>query len=187
MQSEKDFVTVLQTPEPEEILFSVPAEMPEVKAQQRSVTKTTAQEVIPPRPAFDMGMEEYDKLQEIYRQLVKQKNAVPTCEKEIEQLQQELSVCKGAFQGKRRKELQEQIGDKKQRIANMKQRLGDIVKVHGYSSVDDFMRVYHHAKADYADYTKRLKTWGNKYGMKYVEQQFDERRKSCLHNSKGSR
>ena len=188
VQSEKDFVTVLQTPDPEEIFFSVPAEVPEVKAKQRTVTKPTAQEeVIPPRPEFDMGMEEYDKLQEIYRQLVKSENAVLICEKEIEQLQQELSVCKGVFQGKRRKELQEQIADKKQRIANMKQRLGDIVKGHGYSSVDELMRVYHHAKADYADYTKRLKVWGNKYGMKYVEQQFDERRKSCLHNSKGSR
>lgn len=187
-QSEKDFVTVLQTPDPEEILFSVPAEVPEVKAKQRTVTKPTAQEeVIPPRPEFDMGMEEYDKLQEIYRQLVKQENAVLTCEKEIEQLQQELSVCNGVFQGKRRKELAGQIVDKEQQIANMKQRLGDIVKVHGYSSVDDFMRVYHHAKADYADYTKRLKAWADKYGMKYVKQQFDERENSCLHNSKGSR
>ena len=162
--------------------------MPEVKAKQRTVTKPTAQEeVIPPRPEFDMGMEEYDKLQEIYRQLVKQENAVLTCEKEIEQLQQELSVCNGVFQGKRRKELAGQIVDKEQQIANMKQRLGDIVKVHGYSSVDDFMRVYHHAKADYADYTKRLKALADKYGMKYVKQQFDERENSCLHNSKGSR
>lgn len=179
VQSEKDFVTVLQTPEPEDILFSVPAEVPEVKAQQRSVTKPTAQEeVIPPRPEFDMGMKEYDKLQEIYRQLVKSENAVLICEKEIEQLQQELSVCKGVFQGKRRKELQEHIVDKEQQIQNMKQRLGDIVRGHGYSSVDDFMRVFYHAKADYTDYTKQLKVWTDKYGMKFVEQQFGQRQKS---------
>ena len=43
-----------------------------VKAQQRTVTIPTAQgEVIPLRPEFAMGMEEYDKLHEIYRQLVK--------------------------------------------------------------------------------------------------------------------
>lgn len=175
VQTEKDVVTVSPTPEPEEILFSAPTDTPKIKEQQRTVTKPTAQEeVIPPRPEFDTGMEEYDKLQEIYRQLVKQENAVLTCEKEIEQLQQELSVCKGVFQGKRRKELEEQISDKEQQIETLKQRLGDIVKVHGYSSVDDFMRVYHHAKADYADYTKRLKIWADKYGMKFVKQQFKE-------------
>lgn len=179
VQTEKDVATILQTSEPEEIPFSAPADTPEIKAQQRTVTKPTAQEeVIPPRPEFDMGMEKYDKLQEIYRQLVKQENSIFTCEKEIEQLQQELSVCKGVFQGKRRKELQEQVGDKKQRIANMKQRLGDIVKVHGYFSVDNFMRVFNHAKADYTDYTKRLKAWADKYGMSFVKQQFEQQQKS---------
>lgn len=179
VQAEKDVVNVSQTPEPEEILFSVPVEVPEVKVQPRTVTKpTTQEEVIPPRPEFNMSMEEYDKFQEIYRQLVKQENAVLTYEKEIERLQQELSICKGVFQGKRRKELEEQISDKEQQIETLKQRLGDIVKVHGYSSVDDFMRVYYHAKADYADYTKQLKVWADKYGMKFVEQQFEQRQKS---------
>ena len=181
VQTEKDVVTVLQTLEPEEILFSAPTDTPEIKAQQRTVTKPTAQEeVIPPRPEFDIGMEEYDKLQEIYRQLVKSENVVLICEKEIKQLQQELSVCKGVFQGKRRKELQEHIVDKEQQIQNMKQRLGDIVKGYGYSSVDDFMRVYHHAKADYDDYTKRLKQWADKYGIKVVEQQFEKQHKSFV-------
>lgn len=83
--------------------------------------------------------------------------------------------------------LQEQIGDKKQQIANMKQRLGDIVRGHGYSSVDDFMRAYRHAKADYTDYTKRLKTWSDKYGMSFVEQQFEGKEKSYLHKSKTGR
>lgn len=179
VQAEKDAVTVSQTPDPEEILFSAPTDTPEINAQQRTVTKPTVQEeVIPPRPEFDMGMEEYDKLQEIYRQLVKSENAVLICEKEIEQLQQELSVCKGVFQGKRRKELEGQIVDKEQQIANMKQRLGDIVRGHGYSSVDDFMRVFYHSKADYTDYTNRLKAWADKYGMKFVEQQFEQRQKS---------
>lgn len=185
VQPEKDVVTILQTPDSEEILFSVPADTPEVKARQRTVTKPTAQEeVIPPRPEFNMGMEEYDKLQEIYGQLVKQENAVLTCEKEIEQLQQELLVCKGVFQGKRRKDLQRQIIDKEQQIQNVKQRLGDIVRGHGYSNVDTFMEVYRKAVADYADYTKRLKTWADTYGMKYVEQQFEKNKKLFLHKSK---
>jgi len=56
-----------------------------------------------------MDMEEYDKLQEIYKKLVRQENTVLTCEKELEQLRQDLLLCTGAFQGKRRKELQGQI------------------------------------------------------------------------------
>ncbi|MDE6314347.1 MAG: hypothetical protein K2M46_12165 [Lachnospiraceae bacterium] len=179
VQAKKDVVNVPQTPEPEEILFSASTKVPEVKAQQRTVTKLMEQkEVIPPRPEFNIGMEEYDKLQEIYRQLVKQENAVLTCEKEIEHLQQELLLCKGVFQGKRRKKLEGQIADKEYRIANMKQCLGDVVRGYGYSSIDDFMRVYHHAKADYADYTKRLKAWADKYSMKFVKQQYKEKQNS---------
>lgn len=41
----------------------------------------------------------------------------------------------------------------------------------------DFMRVYYHAKADYTDYAKRLKEWADKYGMKFVEQQFEQQQK----------
>ena len=185
VQAEKDVVNVLQIPEPEEMFFSTPVEMPEVKVQPRTVTKSTTQEkVIPPRPEFDIGMEEYDKLQEIYRQLVKQENAVLTCEKEIEQLQLELLLCKGVFQWKRRKELEGQISDKEQQIETLKQRLGDTVKVHGYSSVDNFLVIYHNAKANYADYIKQLKEWADKFGMKYVEQQFEKNKKLFLRKSK---
>lgn len=125
-----------------------------------------------------MGMDKYEKLQEIYKKLVRQENTVLTCEKELKFLQQELLSCTGVFQGKCRKGLQGQIADKEQQIANTKQRLGDIVKAYGHSSVDGFMRVYYHAKADYADYIKRLKVWADKYGMKYVEQQFERQQKS---------
>ena len=90
-------------------------------------------------------------------------------------------------QGNCKKELEGRIGDKEQQIKMLKQRLGDIVKVYGYSSVDDFMRVYYHAKADYADYIKRLKAWSDKYGMRFVEQQFEEREKSYMPKSKCNR
>lgn len=174
-----------QATEPEAMIFSIPVEVPEVKeAKGRIANPKPQEEVIPPRPDFYMGMEEYDRLQEIYRQLVRQENAILICEKEVEQLQQELLLCKGVFQGKRRKELQGRISVKEQQIANTKQRLGDIVRGYGYSSVDDFMGIYHNAKADYADYTKRLKEWADKYGMKFVEQQFEEREKSYMHKSK---
>ena len=123
-----------------------------------------------------MGMEEYDKIQNIYKQLVKQENTVLTCEKELGQLRQDLLLCTGVFQGKRRKELQGQITAKEQQTADAKQRLGDIVRGYGYPSVDDFMRIYRNTKADYTDYIKCLKEWGEKYGMLYVEQAFKERK-----------
>lgn len=86
--------------------------------------------------------------------------------------------CRGQIQGKRRKELQGQITDKEKKLADATERLGNIVREYGYSSVDNFMRVYHHAKADYADYSKQLKAWADKYGMKFVEQQFEQQQKS---------
>ena len=95
------------------------------------------------------------------------------------QLRQDLLLCTGVFQGKRRKKLQGQIANKEQQLADAKQRLGDIVRGYGYPSVDSFMRIYRKVEADYADYTKRLKVWTDKYGMSFVKQQFEQQQKSC--------
>lgn len=138
---------------------------------------------IPPRPELSMGMEEYDRLQEIYKKLVRQENTVLTCEKELDQLRKELLLCTGVFQGKRRKELQRQITAKEQQMGKAKQRMGDIVRGYGYANVDCFMWMYRKAEADYADYTKRLKEWGEKYGMRYVEEHFEKRHKSFMFNN----
>lgn len=144
-------------------------------------------EAIPPRPEFHMDMEEYQRLQEIYRQLATQELSILTSEKEVQQLQQEWELCTSIYQNRHRRELQEQITGKENRIANMKEYLIHIVKGNGYSSVDNFMKLYRKAKADYGDYTKRLKTWGDKYGMKYVEQQFAEDKKVYNHESRRNR
>lgn len=193
VQAEKDVVTVSQKPESEKRMANVPqaicssetkektvsgsAEMPKGNELKTIANLKPQKDISPPRPEFAMGMEKYEKLQEIYKKLVRQENAVLTCDKELKLLKQELLSCTGVFQGKLRKGLQGQIADKKQQIVNKKQHLGDIVRGYGYSSVDDFMRVYHHVKADYADYTKRLKEWADKYGMKYVEQRFEQQQK----------
>ena len=156
------------------------AEMTKEYESKISTNLEPQNDAIPPRPEFSMDMEEYDKIQGIYKQLVGQENAVLTCEKELGQLRQDLLLCTGVFQGKRRKELQGQISGKEQQIANMKQRLGDIVKGYGYPSVDSFMKIYRKVEADYVDYTKRLKEWGEKYGMRYVEEHFEKRNKSIM-------
>ena len=115
--------------------------------------------------------------------MVKQKNTVLTCEKELGQLRQDLLLCTGAFQGKHRKNLQGQIADKEQQLADTKQQLGDIVRRYGYPSMDSFMKIYCSTNADYADYTKRLKEWGEKFGMRYVEEHFKKRQSSFMFNN----
>ncbi len=180
-ESEKQIADVSQTVSilgvKEKTLFDS-AEMTKEYEAKISTNLEPQNDAIPPRPEFSMDMEEYDKIQNIYKRLVRQENVVLTCERELGQLRQDLLLCTGVFQGKRRKELEGQIGRKEQQMADMTQRLENIIKVHGYSSVDGFMRVYHHVKADYADYTKQLKAWADKYGMKFVEQQFEQRQKS---------
>ena len=194
VQVKEDVETVSQTPKPEERMANVPQAICSSETKEKAVSDSaevpkgnepktidnlkSQKDIIPPRPEFAMGMEKYEKLQEIYKKLVRQENAVLTCEKELELLQQELLSCTGVFQGKRRKGLQEQIADKEQQIANTKQRLGDIVRGHGYSNVDAFMAMYHKVETDYADYTKQLKEWADKYGIKYVEQRFEQQQKS---------
>ena len=157
--------------------------MPKENESKVSTNLKSQKDSIPPRPEFFMGMEEYDKIQNIYKLLVKQENTVLTCEKELGQLRQDLLLCTGVFQGKRRKELHGQIDDKEQQIKKTKQRLADIVRGYGYPSVDSFMRIYRNTEADYADYTKRLKEWGEKYGMMYVEKHFEKRQKSFMFNN----
>lgn len=203
IQTETDVAITSQKPElkpePEEQVANVPqailsseiknmavadsAEMTKEYESKISTNLEPQNEVIPPRPKFSMAMEEYDKIQNIYKLLVRQENAVLTCEKELGQLRQDLLLCTGVFQGKRRKELQGLISDKEQQIANMKQRLGDIVEGYGYPSVDLFMRIYRKVEADYADYAKQLKEWGEKYGMRYVEKHFEKRQKSFMFNN----
>ena len=156
----------------EEKTVSDSAEMTKKYESKISTNLEPQNDVIPPRPEFSMDMEEYDKIQNIYKLLVRQENAVLTYEKELGQLRQDLLLCTGVFQGKRRKELQRQIANKEQQLADAKQRLGDIVRGHGYPSVDSFMGIYRNTKTDYADYTKRLKEWGDRYGMMYVEREF---------------
>ena len=156
------------------------AEMRKEDESKISTNLEPQEDAIPPRPEFSMDMEEYDKIQNIYKFLVRQENAVLTYEKELGQLRQDLLFCTGVFQGKRRKELQGQIANKEQQLADAKQRLGDIVRGYGYPSVDSFTKIYRNTKAEYADYTKQLKEWGDKYGMRYVEQHFDEMREIYL-------
>lgn len=156
------------------------AEMRKEDESKISTNLEPQKDAIPPRPEFSMDMEEYDKIQNIYKLLVRQENAVLTYEKELGQLRQDLLLCTGVFQGKRRKELQGQIANKEQQLADVKQRLGNIVRGYGYPSVDSFMKIYRNTKAEYADYTKQLKEWGDKYGMRYVEQHFDEMREIYL-------
>ena len=196
IQAETDIATVLQRPKLEEQMADVPqtihsseirgmdvsdsAVIPKENESKVSTNLKSKKDSIPPRPEFSMGMEEYDKIQNIYKQLVKQENTVLTCEKELGQLQQDLLLCTGAFQGKCRKELQGQIDDKEQQLVDEKQQLGNIVRRYGYPSVDSFMRIYRSTNADYADYTKRLKEWGEKYGMRYVEEHFEKRQESFV-------
>ena len=200
MQTEEDVAITSQKselkPEPEEQMADVPqsilsseiknvvvSDSAEMLMENESKTSTNIKpqkDAIPPRPEFSMGMEEYDKIQSINKQLVRQENVVLTCEKELEQLRQDLLLCTGVFQGKRRKELQRLISGKEQQIANMKQHLGDIVRGYGYPSVDSFMEIYRITKADYDDYTKRLKEWGDKYGMRYVEEHFEKKQESIM-------
>ena len=156
------------------------AEMTNEYESKISTNLEPQNDAIPPRPKFSMDMEEYDKVRSIYKQLVRQENVVLTCEKELGQLRQDLLLCTGIFQGKRRKELQGQIANKEQQLADAKQRLGNIVRGYGYSSVDSFMKIYRNTKSDYADYTKQLKEWGEKYGMRYVKEHFEKRKKSIM-------
>lgn len=134
----------------------------------KSVGDSTAvkSEPISEMPKKSELASKYLRLADIYHKLEKQNEAIYDRECKLTALETEIAGLKGIFKGKQRKELQEQAGQIKTQIANMKQYLPSIVQGYGYKNVKEFLTEYKAAKAEYNDYRSAVAKWERQTGSR---------------------
>ena len=134
----------------------------------KTVGESTAakSEPVPEMPKKSELASKYLRISDIYHKLEKQNEAIYDRECQLAALEKEIAGLKGIFKGKQRKELQEQAGQIKTQIANMKQYLPSIVQGYGYKNVKEFLTEYKAAKAEYNDYRSAAAKWEQQTGSK---------------------
>ncbi len=116
------------------------------------------------RPKMSELAHKYPRLEEVYQKLRRQNSAIQRGEEKLQDLEQELTDCKGLFKGKKRGELQVSIDNQTKSIESMKARLSGIVKEYGYPNVKTFMMEYKASKSAYDEYKYSSSEWEKKYG-----------------------
>ena len=114
---------------------------------------------IPPKPEMSASAAAYPRLHKIYKELVRQNEAIFAAEKERNALEDKQSSLKGLSKLTKKGELQSEIGRINKRIDLLKVGLSGIAKRYGYQTVQDFYRAYHTAKNAYANYQEKAAKW----------------------------
>ena len=130
------------------------------KAQKQSKPQ------IPPKPEMPAEAAAYPKLHKIYKELVRQNEAIFAAEKERNALADKQNSLKGLSKLTKKGELQSEIERINERIDLLKVGLSGIAKRYGYQTVQDFYRAYHTAKNAYADYQEKAAKWEETYETK---------------------
>ena len=138
-----------------------------------NIVSAKEKDTITPEPSADKRVErqvqespkqserasKYPRLQEVYEQLLKQSRAIKDKKQDIEEMEEEKSKAKGILQGKKRRNLEEIIGQAEIQLANMEKRMPAIVKPYGYKSVKEFMTDYNSSKTEYEAYQQAVETY----------------------------
>lgn len=148
-----------------------PEIVPSVRQSERSkeVGKVSEEE-IPAKPKKSARAAEYPRLEEVYVKLQQQNRAIAQKEQRLRNLEMELQECKGIFKGKRRKELQGEIGQIREQLEVMKQRLSDFVTSYGYQNVRAFLVEHEKSRVEYTWYRQAASDWEQTYGEGRKEQ-----------------
>ncbi len=133
-------------------------------------TEKVPEKKIPDKPKKSARATEYPRLEEIYVKLQQQNRAITQKEQRLRNLEMELQECKGIFKGKRRKELQGEIGEIREQLEVMKQRLSDVVTSYGYQNVRAFLVEHEKSRVEYTWYRQAVSDWEHIYGEGREEQ-----------------
>ena len=127
---------------------------------------------LPSKPAMDVDMIEFRKMQDVKEKLENQIIAIRKLEQqEIPLLKKELEGIKGMFKGKERKALEGEITIAQTRLSSMKTYLKNIVNNSGYKSVQDFIQVYQKAESEVFAYQKVMEQYRFYGGQKPPEEE----------------
>ena len=121
---------------------------------------------IPPRPVIPPEVAAFPKLQKIKVTLDKQNHLIFEAERERNQLEIELSDLKGLARLTKKKKLENRIAAKNEEIRTLKAGLSDIVRQHGFATVQDFYTAFYTAKRATEAYQNECAKWEEAYGEK---------------------
>ena len=130
---------------------------------------------MPEMPVKSELVSVYPKLSEIYSKLEEQNKAIYQREYQLAGLEKEITMAKGIFKTKQRKELQEKAEYLKIQIENMKQRLSSIVREYGYKNIQEFMTKYKMAKTEYNEYKTAFSKWEKEMEYRAKERKIAEK------------
>lgn len=108
----------------------------------------------------------FPKLQKIKITLDKHNQLIFEAESERNKLEIELSDLKGFARLTRKKELESKISAKNEEIQTLKAGLSNIVKQHGFATVQDFYTAFYTAQRATDAYQKACAKWEEAYGEK---------------------
>ena len=121
---------------------------------------------IPPRPVMPPEVAAYPKLKKIKVTLDKHNDLIFEAERERNELAIELSDLKGLARLTKKKELESKIFAKNEEIRTLKAGLSNIVKQHGFATVQDFYTAFYTAQCVTDAYQKENAKWEEAYGEK---------------------
>ena len=147
---------VITEPEPPIITATIPE------------TKTVEQPkpLIPPRPVMPPEAAAFPRLQKVKVTLDKHNNLIFKAERERTKLEIELSDLKGLARLTKKKELENSIATKTEEIRSLKAGLSDIVRQHGFATVQDFYTAFYTTQRATDAYQKECAKWEEAYGEK---------------------
>lgn len=108
----------------------------------------------------------FSKLQKIKAALDKHNKHIFEAERERSELEIELSNLKGLARLTKKKELESKIAEKNEEIRTLKAGLSNIVKQHGFATVQDFYTAFYTAQRATNAYQKACAKWEEAYGEK---------------------
>jgi len=115
---------------------------------------------MPPKPILMVDIEEFQQMQRIYDELLKQMKAIRHIEnQELPELKNKLEELGGVFKRKERKIVEMKISDAENRLIKMKEQLSEIVLRYGYESTQDFIQIYRKSEDIVLQYQQDLKEW----------------------------
>ena len=139
---------------------------PELKPIPLPKAPKQSEPQIPPKPEISASAAAYPRLHKIYKELVRQNEAIFAAEKERNALEEKQGSLKGLSKLTKKGELQSEIDRINERIDLLKMGLSGIAKRYGYQTVQDFYRAYHAVKNAYADYQEKVAKREETYGTK---------------------
>ncbi|WP_172794653.1 MobA/MobL family protein [Acetivibrio ethanolgignens] len=121
---------------------------------------------IPPRPVMPPEAAVFPRLQKIKVSLDKHNHLIFEAEHERTKLEIELSDLKGLARLTKKKELENRIATKNEKIRTFKAGLSGIVRQHGFATVQDFYTAFYTAQRATDAYQKECAKWEETYGEK---------------------